>query len=119
MTKVQIKRVYDPEESSDGYRVLVDKLWPRGMKKENLHYDLWAKDMAPSTELREWFHEDEEGRWKEFEEKYTEELENSPAVANFIDNIRDKKTVTLLYASKNVKENQALVLRDYLMKKLG
>ena len=118
MVKVQIKRVYEDEEPSDGYRVLVDKLWPRGMKKENLHYDLWAKDITPSTALREWYHEDEDGRWKEFEKKYAEELQNSAAVVDFIDKIKGKKTVTLLYASKNAAENHALVLRDFLKKKL-
>ena len=89
------------------------------MKKENLHYDLWAKDITPSTALREWYHQDEGGRWKEFGKKYTAELESSQAVKDFIDKIKDEKRVTLLYASKNAAENHALVLRDFLEKKLS
>ena len=114
MTKVKIKRVYETEDKSDGYRVFIDKLWPRGVKKENLHYDLWEKDIAPSIPLREWFHEDEDGRWKEFQLKYKHELKESPAMKDFIDKIKGKSTVTLLYASKNATENHALILQDYL-----
>lgn len=119
MTQIKIKRVYEPEEKSDGFRVLADKLWPRGIKKEILHYNLWAKDITPSTQLREWFHEDREGRWEEFRKKYTDELKNSQAVKDFIDKIKDKSTVTLLYASKNATENHALILRDFLKKELN
>ena len=116
--QVEIKRVYDLEKASDGFRVLVDKLWPRGIKKEKLHYNLWAKDITPSTQLREWYHQDEEGRWKEFEKKYTKELEENPAMNDFINQIKEQKTITLLYASKNVVENHALVLQNYLKKRL-
>jgi uncharacterized protein YeaO (DUF488 family) len=116
MVQVTIKRVYEPEEATDGFRVLVDKLWPRGIKKGNLPYDLWAKDIALSTPLREWYHEDMEGRWQEFERKYTEELKNSPAMNDFISQIKGQKTVTLLYASHNAAENHALILRDYIQK---
>ncbi len=119
MTQIKVKRVYDAEERSDGFRVLADKLWPRGMKKEMFHYDLWAKNIAPSTPLRQWYHQAGESRWKEFEKKYTEELAESSAVKDFIDKIKDKQTVTLLYASKNVTENHALVLRDYLKRVVG
>jgi len=118
MTQVKIKRVYEPEEKTDGYRVLVDKLWPRGIKKENLHYDLWAKNITPSTPLRQWYHQDEEGRWEEFREKYVKELENSSAVNDFINEIKGQKVVTLLYASKNAAENHALILQEFLEKKL-
>lgn len=118
MTQVKIRRVYEPEEKTDGYRVLVDKLWPRGIKKENLHYDLWAKNITPSTLLRQWYHEDEEGRWEEFRKKYTTELENSPAVNDFINEIEGQKVVTLLYASKNAAENHALILQEFLQNKL-
>lgn len=116
MAKIQIKRVYDPESQSDGYRVLVDRLWPRGIKKENLHYDYWAKEIAPSTALRQWFHHGEDIRWEDFCEKYIQELKENPAMTEFLDKIKAEKTVTLLYGSKNEKENQALVLRDYLIK---
>lgn len=118
MAQVKIKRVYDTETPTDGYRVLVDKLWPRGMKKENLHYDYWAKNITPSTELREWFHEDESGHWDEFRKKYTKELQENPAMKDFVESIKDKKIVTLLYASKNAMENHALILQEYLEKVL-
>jgi len=118
MTQVKIKRVYEPDEKSDGYRVLVDRLWPRGIKKENLHYDLWAKEITPSPLLRQWYHQDEEGRWTEFRKKYTEELENSSAIKDFIDEIKGEKVVTLLYASKNAAENHALILQEFLENKL-
>lgn len=114
MTRIRIKRVYEPAAPGDGYRVLVDKLWPRGIRKEALHYDLWAKEITPAPELRAWFHADPVGRWKEFRRKYTEELRGSKAVREFVSNIADKDTVTLLYASKNASENHALILQEYL-----
>lgn len=119
MTQIKIKRVYESEDKSDGYRVLVDKLWPRGIKKEDLHYDLWAKEITPSTLLREWYHQDEENRWEEFKQKYIQELKESPVIKDFIDKIRNKSVVTLLYASKNAVENHAIILQDYLEKKLN
>ncbi|MDR2921264.1 MAG: DUF488 family protein [Tannerella sp.] len=118
MTKIQIKRVYDPDSKADGFRVLVDKLWPRGVKKENLHYDYWAKEIAPSTALRQWFHQDQGKHWTEFREKYIHELNESPDAGHFLDEIKRKEIVTLLYASKNGKENHALVLQEYLTKHL-
>ncbi len=114
MAQVKVKRVYDAEESSDGFRVLIDKLWPRGMKKENLHYDFWATDITPSTHLREWYHQDEEKHWEEFKKKYTEELTKSAAMENFINKVKGKQSVILLYASKNAMHNHALILQKYL-----
>ncbi|MCD7898638.1 MAG: DUF488 family protein [Bacteroides sp.] len=119
MTQVKIKRVYEDVERSDGYRVLIDKLWPRGVKKEELSYSYWAKNIAPSTPLRKWFHEDEDANWAEFEKRYIQELSTSPAFKSFVDQIRGKKTVTLLFASKNAAENHALVLQHYLEKVLS
>lgn len=119
MTQVKIKRVYEAEAPTDGYRVLVDKLWPRGMRKETLHYDLWAKNITPSTPLREWYHQDEKENWNGFREKYLEELRVNPDMEDFLDEIRDEKTVTLLYASKNAAENHALILQEYLEKALN
>lgn len=116
MAKIQIKRVYEPDSKDDGFRVLVDKLWPRGVKKENLHYDYWAKEITPSTALRQWFHQDENMRWMDFCKKYIQELKENPAMTEFLNKIKAEKTITLLYASKNEKENHALVLRDYLAK---
>ena len=112
--RIHIKRVYEPAEASDGFRVLVDKLWPRGMKKENLRYDLWMKGVTPSTSLRQWFHEDIPARWPQFQKKYRKELKISAEVKEFLAQLKGKKTVTLLFASKNAMENHALILRDFL-----
>jgi uncharacterized protein YeaO (DUF488 family) len=118
MTKIKLKRVYEPEEPTDGYRVFVDRLWARGISKENMHYDVWAKDIAPSPPLRQWYHQNTELHWKEFSKKYMEELEESVAVKDFMDKIKNKKVVTLLYASKNAMENHALILQKFLEEKL-
>jgi uncharacterized protein YeaO (DUF488 family) len=114
MPQIKTKRIYAPTEPTDGYRVLVDKLYPRGIKQENLHCDFWAKNIAPSTELREWYHEDEAERWNEFRERYLQELETSLPMKDFIEKINGKTVVTLLYASKNTVQNNALVLQTYL-----
>lgn len=116
MARIRIKRVYEAPAPDDGCRVLVDKLWPRGVRKDALHYDIWAKDLAPSAELRIWYHADPAGRWAEFRRRYTDELRASQAVREFIRNIGDADTVTLLYASKNAAENHALILQEYLQK---
>lgn len=114
MTRIRIKRVYEPAAPEDGYRVLVDKLWPRGVRREALHYDVWAKDITPSAELRAWFHADPVSRWPEFRREYTGQLRSSQAAWEFVREIEGKDTVTLLYASKNASANHALVLREYL-----
>lgn len=119
MTRIAIKRVYEPAEASDGFRVLVDKLWPRGIRKEALPYDLWDKEITPSTPLRKWFHADPQGRWEEFRKRYLHELETSAAAREFIEKIAGRPHVTLLYASKNAAENHALVLKEYLERKAG
>ena len=119
MIQVRIKRVFDPEEASDGFRVLVDRLWPRGIRKEQLLYDAWAKDITPSPHLRQWFHQDETGHWAEFVQKYRQELSENPAVEEFIDRLRGQQTVTLLYASKNATSNHALILQEFLTKRLN
>ena len=119
MTRIRIKRVYEPEAPEDGYRVLVDKLWPRGIRKEALRYDLWAKEIAPSAPLRRWFHADPQGRWEEFRRRYLHELAASPAVRAFVARIEKEPRATLLYASKNAEENHARVLREYLERESG
>ena len=86
MTQVNIKRVYDEPSEQDGYRVLVDRLWPRGMKREYLKYDYWAKEVTPSNDLRKWFHADVEKRWGAFADMYQKELKESDAAKAFIDN---------------------------------
>lgn len=118
MTQIKIKRVYLPPEPSDGFRVLVDKLWPRGIRKENLPYDLWAKDVPPSTPLRQWFHVDPDAHWADFKKRYLQELEASPAAREFAERLEGEKVVTLLYASKSPTQNHALVLQQFLEKTL-
>lgn len=114
MIQVRIKRVYEEYSEADGYRVLVDKLWPRGIRKEWLKHDYWAKDIAPSAPLRKWFHEDIPGHWNDFTVMYQRELDSSPAMASFLALVRAHPVVTLLYASKEPVYNHARILRDYL-----
>lgn len=114
MIQVRIKRVYEDFLETDGYRVLVDKLWPRGIKKEWLKYDYWAKEITPSPILRKWFHEDIPGHWEDFVVQYQKELDASPAVADFLTLIKPHPVITLLYASKEPVYNHARILRDYL-----
>jgi len=116
MTKIQIKRVYEPEEQSDGFRVLVDRLWPRGIKKENLHYDYWDKEITPSVRLRQWFHQDQDKNWMEFKHRYILELSENPEVEHLLKIIKDKEKVTLLYAARNTEKNHAVILQGYLSK---
>lgn len=119
MTQIRIKRVYEDFNKNDGYRVLVDKLWPRGVKKETLKLDMWDKDIAPSTELREWYHQDMENRWEEFEGHYLRELSSSDKAKDFISSVKKYGIVTLLYASKDQKHNHAVILKSYLDKQLN
>ncbi|WP_455674593.1 DUF488 domain-containing protein [Phocaeicola sp.] len=114
MTLITIKRVYEAPSPNDGYRVLVDRLWPRGMKREDLKFDYWAKELTPSNDLRKWFHADVEKRWGAFADMYQKELERSADVAPFIHRIKPFPKVTLLYASKNEERNHARVLEQYL-----
>lgn len=114
MVQIVIKRIYDESSMDDGYRVLVDRLWPRGVSKEKAKLDEWVKDLAPSNELREWFHEDIDSRWNEFTKKYIQELEKNPEVPIFISHIKSMKKVTLLYAIHNEENNNALILKKYL-----
>lgn len=118
MPTIKTKRVYEKEAKTDGCRVLVDRLWPRGVKKESLHYDLWEKDVTPSSDLRKWYHEDLAGHWSEFAKKYRKELEKSDAVKAFLEKIKTEKTVTLLYAAKDETQNHALILQKFLESKL-
>lgn len=114
MTQVKIKRAYETPGPDDGFRVFIDRLWPRGMRKEAFHYDLWDKDIAPSPALRRWYHEDMPGRWDGFRQRYLAELQASPAVAEFARRIGGQPVVTLVYASRNALQNHALVLKEYL-----
>jgi uncharacterized protein YeaO (DUF488 family) len=111
--KINIKRAYEKSVKTDGFRVLVDRLWPRGLTKEKAAIDEWAKDLAPTTELREWFgHEPE--LWPEFQKKYKAELKKNEAVDQFIEEHKDKKLITLVYGAKDEAHTHALVLQQYL-----
>lgn len=116
MTQFKLKRAYDPMDSSDGFRVYIDRLWPRGLSHETFHYDLWDKEIAPSTELREWFHVDPASRWDDFKKKYSEELSTNPSFKALEDLLKTKKVVTLLYSSHDEKHNNAVVVYDILTK---
>lgn len=115
--KIQIftKRAYAPASPEDGYRIYVDRLWPRGLSHDNFHYDLWDKQVAPSTELRHWFHENPSTEWTEFEKRYKAELLKNPAYNALRKLIADKPIVTLLYSSHDTEHNNALVLQQLLI----
>lgn len=102
---------------SDGYRIYIDRLWPRGLSHETFHYDMWDKDLAPSTELREWFHADPDDRWSEFEKKYAAELRSNPAFETLKAEIANKPVVTLLYSSHDTEHNNAVVVYNMLNEK--
>ena len=114
---ILVKRMYEPAAKSDGYRILVDRLWPRGIKKEDAHIDTWMKAIAPSTELRKWLHEDMD-RWPQFITKYHAQLKASPALNELLELLHKRKTVTFLYAAKDEERNHALVLREFVSKYL-
>jgi uncharacterized protein YeaO (DUF488 family) len=107
-----IKRIYEAPSSGDGCRVLVDRLWPRGVSKEDAALDQWLKEVAPSPELRTWFGHDPE-RFEEFGQRYRAELESNPALDGLLDTAREAEAVTLLYAARDPRCNHALVLRDF------
>ena len=92
MTEIRIKRAYAPADASDGYRVYIDRLWPRGLSHETFHYDWWDKDIAPSTELREWFHADTADRWDEFKARYAAELKSGSAFGELLKAVAGKPT---------------------------
>src|ERR1700742_2164073 len=110
---VRIQRVYDEPAADDGYRVLVDRLWPRGVSKQQAQLDEWLKDVAPSPELRTWFGHKPE-RFAEFKARYEAELRTNPAVGELRELIKNEDTVTLLYGARDPRINHAAVLRDYL-----
>lgn len=112
--EIQVKRAYEPASRGDGFRVLVDRVWPRGVSKDELHVREWAKDIAPSTQLRQWFGHDP-SRWSEFRDRYKKELANDAArdaIRDIIKDAKDTKTITLIYGAKDTEHNQAIVLRD-------
>lgn len=114
MSEIKLKRAYDPLSPVDGYRIYIDRLWPRGLSHETFNYDMWDKDIAPSTELREWFHADPQNRWLEFKAKYIEELKANPAFATLQKIVAEHPTVTLLYSSHDKEHNNAVVVYNAL-----
>jgi uncharacterized protein YeaO (DUF488 family) len=109
---VGIKRIYDKASITDGKRVFVDRLWPRGVKKSTANVDLWMKDIAPSNELRLWFDHDPK-KWESFKARYVKELESNKHVSDLI-KLAEKGDVTLLYAAKDTEHNNAVVLSEYM-----
>lgn len=110
---IRIKRVYEPAEASDGFRVLVDRLWPRGLRKDAAQLDEWAKEVAPSTDLRRWFAHDPE-RYDEFVHRYHAELDRNDAVRRLRRQAAEHGTLTLLYSAHDEEHNQATALLAYL-----
>lgn len=115
MTKLYLKRAYEPASESDGVRVYIDRLWPRGLSHATFLYDFWNKEIAPSTELRKWLHEDPDNRWHEFTSRYESELRNNPEWSEFAKKLQSYPIVTLIYSSHNEKENNAVVVAQTLM----
>lgn len=113
--KIHLKRVYEPASKQDGVRIFVERLWPRGIKKEELQMDLWLKEIAPSTELRKWFSHDL-AKWERFQKKYAEELDEKSEALEPILSALKKGVVTLLYSSRDREHNSALCLKKYLEK---
>ena len=111
-----VKRVYEDPAKSDGKRILIDRLWPRGLTKEKASVDLWLKDIAPSTELRKWFNH-EPAKWHEFIKRYQAELDGNSLVVEQLRNELKAGTATLVYGAKDQQHNDAVVLQEYLTTK--
>ena len=111
--ELRIKRVYENPKQDDGKRILVDRLWPRGLTKEKASIDLWLKDIAPTTELRKWFGHDPK-KWKKFQERYHQELNNNKEQVSILYEQLKKGVVTLVYGAKDEEHNEALVLKEWL-----
>jgi uncharacterized protein YeaO (DUF488 family) len=115
---IKVKRVYDKQITPSDFSILVDRLWPRGLRKQESNISLWVKDIAPSNSLRKWFNHDP-NKWEKFRKEYYKELDSrGQVIVNILTKIKEMKSVTLLYAAKDEKYNNAVVLRDYLLKKL-
>lgn len=113
MEHIKLKRAYEATAATDGYRILVDRLWPRGVSKQNAHLNLWAKDIAPSTELRRWFGHKQE-HFSEFTDRYTAELQHNSALNGFIDTLSEHQNVTFVYGAHDGAINHAVVLKDFI-----
>lgn len=111
--KIAIKRVYEKPTKADGKRILVDRLWPRGLTKEKAAIDLWLKDIAPTTDLRKWFGHDPD-KWKEFQKRYRQELKKNKEQVSLLDEQLKNNVVTLVYGAKDEEHNEALVLKEWV-----
>jgi uncharacterized protein YeaO (DUF488 family) len=119
MMEIKIKRIYEKFSPKDGLRILVDRLWPRGIKKEEAKIDLWFKEIAPSDKLRKWFKHDV-SKWEEFKKRYKEEIEqNKESLEKLIEIIKKKRVVTLVFSAKDKEHNNAVILREVLKRHLG
>jgi uncharacterized protein YeaO (DUF488 family) len=116
MKTIKIKRIYDPAAEDDGRRILVDRLWPRGIKKDDAAIDEWLKDIAPSNELRKWFSHDP-SKWTEFKERYIEELKQKRDMVERLRMDADKGGITLVFAAKDTEHNNAAVLMELIRQK--
>ena len=114
--QAQIKRVYEEPSEDDGKRILIDRLWPRGLTKEKAKIDVWLKDIAPSIQLRQWFGHDHQ-KWREFKRRYQGELEKNMTIVSQLVELLKKGNVTLVYGAKDKEHNDAVVLKEYLEKK--
>ncbi len=114
---IKLKRVYEKDSPADGYRLLVERLWPRGLRKSELRLDNWIKEVGPSTELRKWFAHDP-AKWEEFRRRYFKELDANPDAWEPILAASQMRSVTLLYSSHDTEHNNAVALKDYLERKL-
>lgn len=110
---IHVKRAYEPPAQSDGRRVLVDRVWPRGIKKEDLRLDDWVRDVAPSTALRKWYNHDR-AKWDEFKKRYFEELDAKPQSVDRIRRVAAEGTVTLVFSAKDSDYNNAVALSEYV-----
>lgn len=114
---IKTKRIYDKLEADDGFRILVDRIWPRGIKKNDIIIDLWQKDIAPSASLRKWFNHDQR-KWDKFKSRYYEELNDKQEIIKLLLEKDGKGIITLLYSSKEEKYNNAIALKEFLELKL-
>ena len=111
---IRIKRAYEPPTDDDGTRILIDRLWPRGVKKENLALDQWAKELSPSTELRQWFGHDP-ARWQEFRRRYAAELRQRTDLLDPLRALARKGPITLVYSAHDEAHNNAVAMREFLL----
>ncbi len=110
---IMTKRIYESREEREGFRVLVDRLWPRGLRKDEVHVDIWLKEVGPTSELRNWFGHDP-ARWAEFKKRYFKELAHKKDIVDQLIAAAKGKTLVLLYGAKDKEHNQALALKEYL-----